>query len=66
MNWGSRNRLERVLPGLSAGKGSVMLAIDHGYFMGPTTGLENPKESIVPLLPYADSLMLTRGILQNT
>jgi len=43
-----------------------MLAIDHGYFMGPTTGLENPRESIVPLLPYADSLMLTRGILQNS
>lgn len=43
-----------------------MLAIDHGYFMGPTTGLENPKESIVPILPYADSLMLTRGILRNS
>lgn len=66
MNWGLRNRLDRVLAGLPYGKGSVMLAIDHGYFMGPTTGLENPRESIVPLLPYADSLMLTRGILQNS
>lgn len=65
MNWGLRNRLDRVLPGLPDGKGSVMFAIDHGYFMGPTTGLEDPEESIVPLLPYADSLMLTRGILQN-
>jgi putative autoinducer-2 (AI-2) aldolase len=41
-----------------------MFAIDHGYFMGPTTGLENPQETVVPLLSYADSLMLTRGILQ--
>ncbi len=66
MNWGLRNRLDRVLPGLPTGKGSVMFAIDHGYFMGPTTGLEDPRESIVPLLLYADSLMLTRGILQNS
>jgi hypothetical protein len=43
-----------------------MFAIDHGYFMGPTSGLENPRETIVPLLPYADSLMLSRGILQNS
>jgi putative autoinducer-2 (AI-2) aldolase len=41
-----------------------MFAIDHGYFMGPTTGLENPQETVVPLLSYADSLMLSRGILQ--
>ncbi len=66
MNWGFRNRLDRVLPGLPDGKGSVMFAIDHGYFMGPTTGLEDPRKSIVPLLPYADSLMLSRGILQNS
>ena len=43
-----------------------MFAIDHGYFMGPTSGLENPRETIVPLLPHADSLMLSRGILQNS
>jgi putative autoinducer-2 (AI-2) aldolase len=42
-----------------------MFAIDHGYFMGPTTGLENPQETVVPLLSYADSLMLSRGILQH-
>ena len=52
-----------VLPGISSGKGSVMFAIDHGYFMGPTSGLENPEQNIVPLLPFADSLMLSRGIL---
>jgi len=64
MSWGIRNRLDRILPGLPDGKGSVMFAIDHVYFMGPTTGLENPQETVLPLLPYADSLMLTRGILQ--
>ena len=52
MNWGLRNRLDRVLPGLPKGTGSVMFAIDHGYFMGPTSGLENPRETIVPLLPH--------------
>ena len=66
MNWGLRNRLDRVLPGLPNGAGSVMFAIDHGYFMGPTSGLEDPRKTIVPLLPHADSLMLTRGILQNS
>lgn len=42
-----------------------MLAVDHGYFLGPTSGLENPRATITPLLPYADSLMLTRGVLRN-
>lgn len=64
MHWGKHNRLDRVMPGLPQGTGSVMLAIDHGYFMGAVGGLEVPKETIVPLLPYADSLMITRGILQ--
>ena len=40
---------------------TVMLAIDHGYFQGPTTGLERVDLTIVPLLPYADALMTTRG-----
>jgi putative autoinducer-2 (AI-2) aldolase len=43
-----------------------MLAVDHGYFLGPTTGLEIPRKTIAPLLPYADSLMLTRGILRTS
>ena len=45
---------------------TVMLAVDHGYFQGPTTGLENPKRAITPLIPYADSLMLTRGVLRSS
>jgi putative autoinducer-2 (AI-2) aldolase len=43
-----------------------MLAIDHGYFQGPTTGLERIDLNIVPLMPMADALMLTRGILRTT
>jgi putative autoinducer-2 (AI-2) aldolase len=43
-----------------------MLAVDHGYFLGPTTGLEVPGKTIEPLIPYADSLMLTRGVLRTS
>lgn len=43
-----------------------MLAVDHGYFLGPTSGLENPRETVEPLLPYADTLMLTRGVLRTS
>ena len=43
-----------------------MLAVDHGYFLGPTRGLEIPAETVKPLLPHADSLMLTRGILRTS
>jgi putative autoinducer-2 (AI-2) aldolase len=43
-----------------------MLAVDHGYFLGPTTGLEDPRRTITPLVPFADSLMLTRGVLRNS
>jgi putative autoinducer-2 (AI-2) aldolase len=45
---------------------TVMLAVDHGYFQGPTAGLENPKRTITPLVPFADSLMLTRGVLRTS
>ena len=45
---------------------TVMLAIDHGYFQGPTSGLERVDLSIVPLLPYADALMTTRGMVRST
>ncbi|MDA4124115.1 MAG: 3-hydroxy-5-phosphonooxypentane-2,4-dione thiolase [Thaumarchaeota archaeon] len=62
MDWGLSNRLSRIMHG---GK-TVMLAVDHGYFQGPTTGLENPRRTITPLLPYADSLMLTRGVLRTS
>ncbi|MGD1000958.1 MAG: 3-hydroxy-5-phosphonooxypentane-2,4-dione thiolase [Candidatus Brocadiia bacterium] len=63
-DWGMKNRLARIFRP-SSGR-TVMLAIDHGYFQGPTTGLERVDVTIVPLIPYADALMLTRGILRTT
>jgi putative autoinducer-2 (AI-2) aldolase len=64
LDWGMRNRLSRVFRP-STGR-TVMLAIDHGYFLGPTTGLERIDLTIVPLLPHADALMCTRGILRSS
>jgi putative autoinducer-2 (AI-2) aldolase len=63
MDWGMRNRLARIL-NPKTGR-TVMLAIDHGYFLGPTSGLEAPGRTVEPLLPHADSLMLTRGVLRQ-
>jgi putative autoinducer-2 (AI-2) aldolase len=62
-DWGMKNRLARIFNPRS-GK-TVMLAFDHGYFQGPTTGLERVDVTIRPLIPYADALMLTRGILRS-
>ena len=64
MEWGLRNRLSRII-NPKTGR-TVMLAVDHGYFQGPTSGLQKPGETIKPLMPYADSLMLTRGVLRAT
>ena len=61
---GMQNRFARIFNAASGR--TVMLAIDHGYFQGPTTGLERVDVNIIPLLPYADALMLTRGILRTT
>ena len=63
LDFGLKNRLSKIFDAKS-GK-TVMLAFDHGYFQGPTTGLERIDLNIVPLLPYADTLMLTRGILRS-
>ena len=63
MDWGMKNRLSAIFNEKS--KKTVMLAVDHGYFQGPTTGLKNPRENVVPLVPYCDSLFITRGILRN-
>lgn len=61
MDWGMQNRLAQIIK--PDGR-TVMLAVDHGYFLGPTSRLEDPRQTITPLLPYADSLMLTRGVLR--
>ncbi len=64
MDWGLRNRLARIIR--PEDSRCLMLAIDHGYFLGPTERLEVPRRTIAPLLPYADSLMLTRGVLRTS
>src|SRR5204863_417702 len=63
LDWGMKNRLARVFNPQSGR--TVMLAVDHGYFQGPTTGLERIDLSIVPLLPNCDALFCTRGILRS-
>ena len=63
LDWGMKNRLARVFS--PATGHTVMLAIDHGYFQGPTTGLERIDLSIVPLLPNCDALFCTRGVLRS-
>lgn len=64
LDWGMKNRLSRIFNPVSGR--TVMLAIDHGYFQGPTIGLERIDLNILPIAPYADTLMLTRGILRST
>ncbi len=64
MDWGLKNRLSRIIKPDT--KRCVMLALDHGYFLGPITKLENPRRTITPLLPFADAIMLTRGILRTS
>ncbi len=64
MDWGLKNRLARIIK--PNDKRGVMLAVDHGYFLGPTERLEEPRKTITPLLSHADSLMLTRGVLRTS
>ena len=64
LDWGMKNRLARIFRP-ETGR-TVMFAIDHGYFQGPTTGLERIDLTIVPLMYYADAVMLTRGILRTS
>lgn len=63
MDWGKLNRMSSIMNPKSGN--TVMLAVDHGYFQGPTTGLKNMEETVKMLLPYADCLFATRGIVRN-
>lgn len=62
-DWGVKNRMSRIFNKKSGN--TVMLAFDHGYIMGPTSGLERMDLSIVPLIEYADCIMCTRGTLRS-
>lgn len=63
MNWGKKNRISKIIR--PATGRAVMLAVDHGYFLGPTSGLEEPGKTVAPLIEHADTLMLTRGVLRS-
>ena len=61
MDWGMKNRLNKLMP-----KGKCFfMPIDHGYFQGPTRGLEKPWNTVKPLLQYSDALFCTRGVLRS-
>jgi putative autoinducer-2 (AI-2) aldolase len=62
-DWGLKDRLSRIFNPTSGN--TVMLAFDHGYIMGPTSGLERMDLTITPLIEYADCIMCTRGALRS-
>ncbi|MFA5146918.1 MAG: 3-hydroxy-5-phosphonooxypentane-2,4-dione thiolase [Candidatus Omnitrophota bacterium] len=63
MDWGMKNRISKLIRP-DTGR-AVWLAIDHGYFLGPLSKLEEPAKTVKPLLDHIDALMLTRGVLRN-
>jgi putative autoinducer-2 (AI-2) aldolase len=63
MDWGMANRLAQLI---QADGHALFLPVDHGYFQGPTRRLEDPRKTIEPLMPYADAIFITRGVLRNT
>jgi putative autoinducer-2 (AI-2) aldolase len=63
MEWGMSNRLAQLIQ--SDGH-CLFLPVDHGYFQGPTRKLEEPRKTIEPLLPYADAIFITRGVLRSS
>nr|AIF13476.1 Fructose-bisphosphate aldolase (lsrF) [uncultured marine thaumarchaeote KM3_62_E02] len=64
MDWGLKNRISKIINPLD--NRALMLAVDHGYFLGPTEKLENPEKVIKPIMRYCDSLMLTRGVQRTS
>ena len=64
MDWGLQNRISHIIK--PNDNHALMLAVDHGYFLGPTEKLEVPKKTIAPILKYCDSIMLTRGVQRTS
>ena len=62
MDWGMQNRLNRLI---QPDGHCFFLPIDHGYFQGPTSCLEQPGKTIEPLLEFVDALFVTRGVLRS-
>jgi len=63
MDWGMANRMAQLI---QADGHALFLPVDHGYFQGPTRRLEEPRKTIEPLLPYADAIFVTRGVLRSS
>ena len=61
MDWGMANRMAQLI---QPDGHCVFLPIDHGYFLGPTRRLEEPGKTIEPLMPYADAVFATRGVVR--
>ena len=64
MDWGLKNRISKIINPID--NRALMLAVDHGYFLGPTEKLENPEKTIRPIMRHCDSLMLTRGVQRTS
>ena len=64
MDWGLKNRISKIIS--PNDNRALMLAVDHGYFLGPTEKLEVPRDAIVPIIGHCDSLMITRGVLRTS
>ena len=62
MDWGMANRMSQLI---QPDGHCVFMPIDHGYFLGPTSKLEEPGKTVEPLMPYADALFVTRGVLRS-
>jgi len=62
MDWGMKNRLAQLI---KPDGHCFFMPIDHGYFQGPTTGLEDPGATIKPVIEYCDALFVTRGVLRS-
>lgn len=63
VDWGMKDRLSRIFNPKSGN--TLMLAFDHGYFMGSTLGLERLDLTIPQLAEDIDVFMATRGALRS-
>lgn len=63
-DWGMKNRLAKIFNPKSGN--TLMLAFDHGYFLGPISGLERMDLAIPTLVQDIDVLMATRGALRSS
>ena len=62
MEWGMSNRMAQLI---KEDGHALFLPVDHGYFQGPTRKLEEPRKTLKPLMPYADAIFITRGVLRS-